>query len=99
MAGLEKIGVLAGSELIPKPVVYRRPTLLETGAYRRTVVIWVDPSQLTNILRMFTETAMFCHQKVDVGVYDPSDRYLQSPASIETRLRFFHVIFLFFTFS
>lgn len=25
---------------------------------------------------MFSETAMFCHQKIDVGVYDPSDSFI-----------------------
>ena len=74
--GLEQIGNLAGSELIPKPSVYVRPTLLVTGAYHRTVVIWVE--QVKEVLRMFSETAMFCHQKIDVGVYDPSDRFLHA---------------------
>ena len=76
LLGLQQIGVLAESELIPKSVVYTRPTLLETGSYHRTVVIWVN--QVKEVLRMFSETPMFCQQKIDVGVYDPSDRSRKS---------------------
>ena len=66
------MGLKAESILIPKEIVYRRRTLLSMGAYHRTVVIWVR--DVSKVLRMFSETAMFCHQKIDVGVYDPSDR-------------------------
>ena len=71
--GLAEIGVHTDSQLYPKPVVYRRRTLLELGTYHRTVIIWVK--DVESVLRMFAETAMFCHQKIDVGVYDPSDRF------------------------
>ena len=76
MSGLQQIGDVAESELIPKPIVHRRPTLLASGSYHRTVVIWVE--QVKEVLRMFSETAMFCQQKVDVGVYNPSDRFFHS---------------------
>ena len=43
---------------------------------------------------MFSETPMFCHQKIDVGVYDPSDRSRNSPFKLCCMLFHFSFIFI-----
>ena len=73
--GLQKIGMKAESFMIPEDKVFLRKSLLSSGKKRKTIVVWVK--DVTKVLRMFSETAMFCHQKVEVGVYQSSDRYVQ----------------------
>ena len=72
--GLKKIGVRMGEKFYSKSEVIHRNRLLPPSQYHKTVVVWFSEiNSLQRLLRLFTETAMFCFQYIDVGVYNPND--------------------------
>ena len=60
---MRKIGVKLGEKFHSKTDLIVRQQLLAPGRYHKTVVVWLaEVASLRRLLRMFTETAMFCFQ-------------------------------------
>ena len=74
MSGLRQIGVRTGEEFVEKHEIIKRERLLAPGRYHKMIIVWLsDLHNIQRLLRMFAETATFCYQYIDVGIYDPND--------------------------
>ena len=72
--GLQKIGVKMDEKFYSKTDLIERHHLLPPSHFDKTVVVWFkEKENLKRLLRIFAETAMFCFQYIDVGVYNPND--------------------------
>ena len=71
---MRRIGVNMKERFYTKSEVIERHHLLPSGRFHKTVIVWLsNTDNLHKLLKMFTETAMFCFQYIDVGVYNPND--------------------------
>ena len=72
--GLRQIGVKMGEKFYTKKDLIERHHLLPQSHFDKTILVWFkEKDNLKKLLRIFAETAMFCYQYIDVGVYNPND--------------------------
>ena len=62
------------TRVMPKNSIFLRTPLIKMAKYFPTYLIWVD--DIEKILRIFDRTILTCDQKIEVGIYNPSAKFM-----------------------